>query len=149
MSTLRAKLWRHGLSAALALSIGALVGLPATDNSPHSTFLEREVLTPEVAAGGVLQVRYLIDRRKSCESTNNSAVLDAANIIHNYAPNTQRGPVVVEERTAVRTVPQGAAIGPAKYRMYGSYVCNWWQRMFGPILVFYPDLPFTIVAAAP
>lgn len=141
----------HITAAAVAVTVGMGVILPAVDRNYPVEFIERSIVEQEVAPGGQVLVRIALKRTEVCQTTSHFTIFDGAGIEVAYIEDDRPawGPITdYEERTQARFVPAWATPGPAIYRVVLSFECNWTQNIV-PLTMVLPDLHFTITDGQP
>ena len=119
------------------------------DDAPPAIVLKVEAANPTVQPGGILRIRYIVRRLKSCSFKVDRTIFDAGkgrwalqDVDWGSAPGGQLGDLEYE---APVEVPTGVAYGSATYVAQTSFICNFTQRWFGPILSPPTTVPFNIV----
>jgi hypothetical protein len=117
------------------------------DRTPPVTILDETVETPTVERRAQLRVRYVIERKKTCQVYLEQMVFDAQR--GRFILETQSylsEPLGRDEFAVVLDVPAQMTTGFARYRATRNYYCNPVQRFLDwPITVTQPDLSFEVV----
>lgn len=118
------------------------------DWSPPVVFIEALAVQPSARAGEQITMRFDVDRKKICLNIRDDRfIIDyqgTTRIVSNYERVTQTRPgKEVYERSI--TIPIDVPPGPATYFIRINYVCTWAQRIFGPIVVESPYIPFVVL----
>ncbi len=125
------------LAAKLAIW-SVVVGLPTWfyfDRDPPVRLDTIKVEDTSVARGGLLKLRYTGFRFRNCGGDIQRIVVDAQEVVHLVQPYTFEPPAEGEAITALTRlgmfelpvsapVPEGAAVGPARYQAVVHYRCN-------------------------
>lgn len=105
------------------------------------------MLSPTVAADDKVKVHYDMVRDKVCAVDITASILDGAGVTWPLVTlhRDVTGPTGPDHFTRSWQVPAEAAPGPARLRVGWAYACpgNYLQG-FSPVLLAFPDLPFTI-----
>lgn len=129
------------------LSAFAAIGWQALDRSMPVRDVEQRLLTPVVARGGRVGVRYDLWRDRVCAVDVNAAIIDGAGELRPLVTlhRDVAGPPGHDGFARSWQVPPEAAPGRAKLRVGWAYACpgNYLQAL-SPIPLALPDLTFTI-----
>lgn len=123
-----------------------------TDWEPPVTFIEASSVTSAVPAGGQIGIRFDVDRKRICPIIKDERFIIDRNgvsrVVSNYEKVTHTRPGrEVYERSI--TVPDDVPPGPATYFIRVYYTCTWVQRVFGPLKVESPHIPFEVLPLIP
>ena len=105
------------------------------------------LLTPTVAPGGKLRVRYTLLRLRACAVDIGASVFDGADELHSLVTEHRdaSGPIGFDHVVRSFSVPPDAVPGHARLRVVWSYVCPGnYAQVLSPLPLVFPDLPFTI-----
>lgn len=117
------------------------------DRTAPVIVVDERVETPAVSHGQQLRVRYVIERKKTCQVYLEQMVFDSQR--GRFIMETQdylSEPLGRDEFAVVLNVPYQMTTGPARYRAARSYFCNPVQRFLNwPITITQPDIGFEVV----
>lgn len=122
------------------------LGLAISDRRPPLVFEGARALSVSVPQGGTISVEYNVYRWRICTVFADRDVVDSDGTRHVISEFTRGLSPFVGRETFQRTItiPENAALGPARYEVRLRYYCNPVHRLGFPILVRAPDVSFTI-----
>lgn len=124
----------------------AYLGIAISDRMPPTIFESARALEASVPQGGSIDIEYQIYRWRMCTTYADRDIVDAQGKRHAINEFTRGLSQYVGRETYTRsiTIPDNAAVGPARYEVRIRYYCNPIHRLGFPILVQTPDVLFTI-----
>jgi hypothetical protein len=134
--------------------IGALAWLfaQAIDRSAPASLHSATLLSPVVAAGDPVRVRYNFTRYRSCETDVSWAIYDGAQEVTRFGPihTNATGRPAEESVVHAWATPLNAAPGQGRLRVIYAYECpgNYLHTVY-PVVMILPDVLFTIVEPDP
>lgn len=138
-----------GMVFLLALGGSFNLAMMLIDRETPVQFITREAVEDEVPQGGILTVRFTIERNRICKSEINRWLIDSQLVKHAITSYTTALVPTLGRISDQReiTIPVGAATGSAVYYVENYYYCNILQRIFEwPIIVRSPDVNFKITS---
>jgi hypothetical protein len=139
-------IWRALTLIGCSITAG-IAGVMIGDREPPTVIDKTEILTPVVAPGENLRIRYEVYRRRSCHTRVERILLDGENARFVLPVTELSGAPGLLERDAyvsVIPIPTDATRGVGKYRAITTYKCNVIHSLFWPIIVVGNDAVFTI-----
>lgn len=135
----------HFASIVILLFLCSMAWEVFQDRQPPIEYRNIEVMTPTVVRGSEFEVRYSVDRKKTCAASVQRTIIDGAKIRWPIDDHAFRfsGPPGPDEYPVKITVPMIATPGPAIYRVVVQFKCSLFQQ-FWPIVSGPPDMAFTI-----
>lgn len=129
-------------------AVGPLAYLLADRTLPYE-YLSGEVLPPDPEIGHQISIHWHVRVNRFCPGWVQRDIIDRRGYVwHNVGgPVRDITPVTPGSEThIVNTIelPRQLGVGPAEYQAHVTFKCNPLQRLFWPIHVSLPRLPFVI-----
>lgn len=115
--------------APMALLAG-LLGMWIGDRTPPGRLVSAKVVTPNVEPGGTFQIRFEVDRERSCETQVDRMLVDADGHREPLPDINNAQPLGPKAYIATAEVPYYFVRGRARYITATTYVCNPLHRWF-------------------
>lgn len=119
------------------------------DRDPPVKYDGARALASSVPQGGTLEVEFEVFRSRICASNTKRWLVDSMLEQHSIPQFTVGLRLLAGRETYRRTItiPQNAAVGPARYYVTLDYFCNVFHQMGFPIRVTSPSINFDITPA--
>lgn len=134
--------------ASIAIGVAIALGYWVQDRAPPTAIKKIEAVQAVVTNGGVLRVRYEVERRRRCHVIVEQLVYDAENVrfaVPDEDYTTEPGPLGADIFTLAVPIPVAAREGRAAYRSVRSYYCNPVHYWFSWPIVITADAEFEIM----
>jgi hypothetical protein len=121
------------IAGMIAATLGRWVG----DNGSPTQVISSRLLTPVVAPGESLKVRYTVERDRSCAVKIDRLLFDGEGVrytLDDIESAAALGPIGRDEYTVSVQIPRGFARGRSAYRTVTTYVCNALHNVW-PIII--------------
>lgn len=137
-----------GVPILLLASVGAFqTAMMIVDRESPIRYEDAVALSDSVPQGGTIWIEYEVVRDRLCDITVRRHLTDAAGEVHVVPTYTVGFPRDLGRERYERqiTVPESAAVGPARYDVTLRYACNVIHHALGwPIEVHAPPITFLI-----
>ena len=124
--------------------LSAILGTWAGDRTPPTRLLSTELLTPAVRPGSTLQVKYVVQRDRACETRVDRALFDVDGRRKPLEDIDGAAPLGPTTYIATADIPTYFSPGTARYVTSSVYQCNPLHRLF-PIVASTREIEFEVV----
>lgn len=124
--------------------LGAVLGTWVADRMPPTDITGVEVMTPVVARGGDLKIKFMVSGGTTCRLRVQHYLLDSTKA--RFVLPDLNFESIPPDPFHIETfrVPLEFAPGPAFYHRTSIYECNPIQHAFAPIVIDRPAQPFIV-----
>lgn len=125
--------------------VASVLGTWTGDRTPPTRLISTEVLTPTVEPGGIIQVRYVVQRDRTCDTRADRMLFDSEGRRKPLDDINSAGPLGPTTYIATAEVPTWFALGKARYVTSSVFTCNPLHVLF-PIVATPREIEVEVVA---